>query len=250
MALADHIKRGFPILTTDKTGDSYEYQYRGLASVLDPLKPSVFATVGGYPVQSVKRIILDDPTWIDLVVTTYAPFVMTTVEQTDDQYPFNEIDQVQIEKPLRQHPDFIGFSADDWKAVTAWDAEIDTVARAAFEYYDRDSSGEVTAGPTALTGTSSSGQVAYATLRLLGVESFLDFAPVVRKTSRYNGNIPPSSADAGQKTSAPSYAPSGYEWLKTADRVSKAGLNAGFWLRQEEWMGARKILLDKDELFT
>lgn len=250
MALGDFLKHGFPIKEVDDTGVGYTYEYRGLASVLDPLTPSTFSSLNGDPVQSVYRKVTDHPDYIDLTIRTYTPFAGSTVEQTDNQYPYFEIDQVQIEKPLKQHPDFITFTAADWKAVLAWDAEIDTVARADFKYYVRDDAGEAVGASIALTGTSSTGQKAYATLRLLGVESFLDFSPVVRRTSRYNGNNPPSSADTGQKTSAPSYAPAGYEWLKTADRVSKAGLNAGFWIRQEEWLGARKVLLDKDDLFT
>lgn len=250
MALVDHLKYGYPIETKDDTGVARVYEYRALASVLDPLTPSTFSSIDSMPVQRTERKVLENPDWIDLTVYVYQPYAATTVEQTDNQYPFFEIDQVQNEKTLRQHPDFITFTAADWKAVLAWDAETDTVARADFKYYVRDAAGEAVGASVALTGTSSTGQKAYATLRLLGVESFLDFAPVVRRTSRYNGNNPPSSADTGQKVTAPSYAPAGYEWLKTADRVSKAGLNAGFWIRQEEWIGARKILLDKDDLFT
>lgn len=145
---------------------------------------------------------------------------------------------------------FISFAAADWAAITAWDNELDQELKASYQYYKRDADGRTAGSIQTLTGTTSTGQKAYAYLRLRGVESFLDFAPVVRRTSRYLGSSAPDSSDAGQKTDAPAYAPAGYQWLKTADRVSKQGTRGVEWIRQEEWTGARMVLLDKDSLFT
>jgi hypothetical protein len=42
--------------------------------------------------------------------------------------------------------------------------------------------------------------------------------------------------------------PIGYEWLKTADRsISQGGRKR--WQKIEEWTGAKKVLVDKDEIF-
>jgi hypothetical protein len=42
--------------------------------------------------------------------------------------------------------------------------------------------------------------------------------------------------------------PDGYEWRKSADRNVTAGKRTR-WEKQEEWLGAKKVLHDKDEIF-
>ena len=253
MPLIDYLRPDFPKVATDATGIRRTYLMRGPTATLQPLIPAINNTWSdGYKVTNTHREPIGTSSWSDVTVETLQAFEQAvTTQETSQEYPFWEIDQVQIEKSLLQHPRFISFSTADWAAVTAWEGEMDNALKAAFQYYLRDKDGAPTGTVQALTGTTSAGQKAFANLRLLGVESFLDFAPVVRKTSKYFGDAAPNSADAGQKTAdAPTYAPSGYEWLKTADRVSKQGLRGNEWLRQEEWTGARKVLVDKDSLFT
>lgn len=249
MALLDYLRPDYPKTTVDATGIRITYVMRGLKSVIDPLKVGIGSTFNGYRVERTNEDTLANSGYIDYTVEAYYTFPSSTTQQDDDQYPFYEIDQVQIEKSLKQHPAFIGFVAADWQAINAWENESDQALKAAYQYYLRDKDNVAGGSVQTLTGTTSTGQKAYAYLRLRGTESFLDFAPVVRRTTKYRGTNAPSSADAGQKTSAPSYAPSGYEWLKTADRVSKQGVKSIDWIRQEEWTGARKVLLDKDEIF-
>lgn len=249
MALLDYLRPDYPKTTVDATGVRITYVMRGLKSVIDPLKVGIGSTFNGYKVERTSEDTLANSGYIDYTVEAYYTFPSSTTQQDDDQYPFYEIDQVQIEKSLKQHPAFIGFDAADWQAINAWENESDQVLKAAYQYYLRDKDNVAAGSVQTLTGTTSTGQKAYAYLRLRGTESFLDFAPVVRRTTKYRGTNAPSSADAGQKTSAPSYAPSGYQWLKTADRVSKQGVKSIDWIRQEEWTGARKVLLDKDEIF-
>lgn len=250
MALIDYLRPDYPREQQDSTGIRKVYVMRGKRSVLEPLFLGIGAAFDGAFIDrtDIQNIATSDV--IDYTVETYLTFAQTTAEVTDDQYPFSEIDQVQIEKPLKQHPAFITFTSADWQAVNAWENENDMALKAAYQYFLRDKDSETVGSVLTLTGTSTAGQQAYARLRLLGTESFLDFAPVVRRTSRYRGSAAPSSADAGQKTTAPAYAPAGYEWLKTCDRVSKQGTKSIEWIRQEEWTGARKVLLDKDELFS
>lgn len=249
--ILDYLRPDYPQLVRDASGVRRVYALRGPTATITPLLPDIGDTwLDSNPVSSVGSSQIATSSFSDYTIETYKIDTKATAEKTDEQYPFWEIDQVQVEKSLMQHPSFIGFSAADVAAVTAWDAEADQTLRANFQYWHRDKDGLADGSILTLSGTMSTGQKAYAYLRIRGVESFLDFAPVVRRNSRYIGSAAPDSSDAGQKTTAPSYAPSGYEWLKTADRVSKSGARGVEWIRQEEWTGARKVLLDKDSLFT
>lgn len=245
------LRPDYPQLVRDSSGVRRVYALRGPTSTLTPLLPDIGDKwLDFYPVSDVRSVKVGTSDWSDYTIETYQVEAKVTAEKTDEQYPYWEIDQVQVEKHIKQHPAFIRFSPADWQAVNAWDVETDNVLRSASKYYLRDKDGLAVGSVVTLTGTTSTGQKAYAYLRLRGVDSFLDFAPVVRRNSRYIGSAAPDSLDAGQKTTAPAYAPAGYEWLKTADRISKTGSKGIEWIRQEEWTGARKVLLDKDSLFT
>lgn len=250
MALIDYLKPGYPTTRQDSSGFRKTYVFIGPKSEIDPLMLPVGFTYLGGKIESTDTQNIESTGFIEFTVVIYYLTAEAPTESTDDQYPFHEIDYVQIEKSIKQHPDFISFSSADWAAVNAWDAEIDHNLKSNYQYQMRDVDNKPTGTTLTLAGTTSAGQKAYAFLRLRGVESFLDFSPVVRKSSKYYGSSAPASSDAGQKTTAPTYAPSGYQWLKTADRISKQGTRGNEWLRQEEWTGARVVLLDKDELFT
>ncbi len=253
MALLDYLRPDYPTFDTDQVGTRATWNLRGLASVINPLLPAIGSTLayGGfnYIIEKVAAGPIDTSLYADYSIIGYYSQARSEVTVADEQYPFYSIDYVQVEKALKQHPAFAAFTAADWVAVNGWDNEIDTVAKTDLKYYPRDKDGNTTGAAVALTGTSTTGQIGYATLRLQGVESFLDFAPEVTLSTKYFSSDPPSAADAGQKVSAPSYAPSGYEWLKVMDRVQKQGIRSVFWLREEKWLGARKILLDKDDIF-
>lgn len=251
MALIDYLKPGYPTTTTDASGVSMTYVFVGQKAEIDPLRVNVGSTfLYGGKVNRTDVQYIESTGFIEYTVEVYFVATEATYESTDQQYPYFEIDYVQIEKNIKQHPDFITFTDADMVAINAWEAEVNQDFKSKYQYRLRDEENKPTGETLTLSGTTSAGQKAYAYLRLRGVESFLDFAPVVRRTSKYFGSSAPASSDAGQKTTAPTYAPSGYEWLKTADRINKQGTRGIEWLRQEEWTGARKVLLDKDELFT
>jgi hypothetical protein len=253
MALLDYLRPDYPKFVSAPEGTHAQWAVRGLAATINPLLPAIGSTMayGGfnYIIEKVTAEQIETSTVSDYLIEGYysVPKAQTTV--ADEQYPHYSIDYVQVEKSLKQHPEFAAFTAADWIAVTTWDAETDSAARAALQYYERDKDGVAINSAIALTGSATAGQIAYATLRLKGVESFLDFAPEVTLATKYFSSDPPSAADAGQKVSAPTYAPSGYEWLKTMDRVQKQGVRSICWIREEKWLGARKVLLDKDEIF-
>jgi len=139
-----------------------------------------------------------------------------------------------------------------WTSIDQWEKETDITAKANFQYYNRNKDGEAVGSLQTLSTTNvpDKDMQDYAKLRLKGVEAFLDAAPVARKTRRFRGWNAPSTGDAGQKIGGDPFTgvPSGYEWLKTVDRSSKQGYGTE-WLQQEEWTGARLILLDKDSIY-
>lgn len=237
-----------PESVEDTQGMRVTYRFRGPTTAMAGMRPIKGSIFDGRTVEQTFLVQIATSSWSNLTVITYKSVTLATTQVTDDQYPYFEIDEVQVEKSLKQHPAFTSLTPTDWKAIEWWEEETTSI-KASYQYHERDLNGNATGTTGTLTGTTTTGAMAFARLRLLGVESFLDFAPVVRQTTKYLGSTPPACADAGQKNSAPSYAPSGYQWLKTADRVSKQGVRANAWIRQEEWTGARTVLLDKDSLY-
>jgi hypothetical protein len=82
-----------------------------------------------------------------------------------------------------------------------------------------------------------------------GLEYWVDKAPVCRKTETYVGGPPPIST-AGQKENPigiPNQ-PTGYEWIRSADRSLRRG-SAGRWERTIEWLGADKVEADSTQIY-
>lgn len=128
-----------------------------------------------------------------------------------------EIEWVQLEKSITEHPYFTN-------ALTA-DAinQIVTAAEAGDPLPAFGGGG----GQTEATGL-------YNRLRQ-GVDSYLVFSPVVRKTTPLTDK--PTGQSAGSRE-APPETPSGtWEYLKTADRSVSPGQDSK-WERVEEWTGA------------
>jgi len=78
-------------------------------------------------------------------------------------------------------------------------------------------------------------------------------APVARRTRKYSGGPPASSADAGLKqtffTSFPGGNPdAALEWLNTGERGLRAA-GTRDWYQTTELAGATKILLDRENLY-
>lgn len=140
-----------------------------------------------------------------------------------------EIDYTILEKPLAQHPIY---STGGTKALTDDDRKkIETWKNAP--------------GTANYNANTANGKHFIDKLRL-GIESYIVGAPLVRKTTR--NTSPPSVSSVGTRsTGSPATgSPSGYQWLKTADRSIQQAPAAG-WERVEEWTGAK--LWDAD-LYT
>jgi len=247
---------GSPEDVNDTSGRALRYTYRGSSASLAANRPAVGDDWDGREVvrtsyQRVGRSNIYELT-VDARTESSAPSVIGSAQITNEEFPVLELDNETVEKSLRQHPAFAGFAAADWQAIDLWIAETDSDKRAAYQYWKRDASGNTTGTVQTLSATPDpdGSPQDFAALYLLGVTSFLDFAPVARKTSLYKGSTPPTTGDIGQKIGGDPFTgvPSGYEWVKRADRATKQG--RGFtWTRVEEWIGARAVLVDKDEIF-
>jgi hypothetical protein len=137
-----------------------------------------------------------------------------------------EIEMAQIEKPLLSHPKYAECAAE----VAAWRDGVDAVLHAAHKYIDED--GE----EAELTGDA----LEAAEKIEKGVESYLVFAPVIRKVTKSDDNLT-VGLDLGKKVPAPTMPSSisvagAWEWLKTKDNVTLDGDLLA--TRIEEWTGA------------
>jgi len=145
-----------------------------------------------------------------------------------------EVEWTVVSRPLLEHPEFrtsgtYALSATDGEKIATWE------------------NNKTSANRTALSAAAEK----YAKAVDLGIDTYDDFAPILSKTTTFT-NGPPSTSTAGAKEgSTPSgfpNAPTGYEWIKSADRAVKAG-KKNKWDRTEQWLGAKKIMVDKNSLY-
>ena len=150
------------------------------------------------------------------------------VDTDGDREIVYEAEMAQIEKPILAHPDFRAYSREIelWRAGSAGD-------RADLMFWDGDNH-------VALVGKARDA----AALLLKGIESYLVFAPVLRRTTKDpkkpRNAFPGIGGKCGKIVVPPAkarkLAAGKWDWLKTADRVQTA--SAGGSERVEEWTGA------------
>lgn len=149
-------------------------------------------------------------------------------EGDGDREIIYEVDMAQIEKPILSHKDFSAYAGQ----ILLWQ-ESDPATRAAFKYKDGDD-------VFALGGKALDA----AKLLRKGIENYLVFAPVLRRTTRSPKKARRSfsaiGAKAGKIVTPPSkltaLVSGSWQWLKTGDRVQSA--SSGGSERVEEWTGA------------
>lgn len=145
----------------------------------------------------------------------------------------HEVDWTTVNRPLIEHPkfgegEFYELFPDDYQAITVWEDDKSQ------SNYD----------------ALSSNAKKYADGINRGITTFDDYAPVASISTGYT-NGPPNSSSAGAKGNPPSgfpCLPTGYEWVKSADRSLRTG-RRNKWERSEQWIGAKKILVDKNNLY-
>jgi hypothetical protein len=163
-----------------------------------------------------------------------------------------EIEWVDVQRPLKEHPAFSdggpsALTKADLVELQAWEDEPDVDQKALYKFRPA-GLGFVQGGAPYYRELSDNAKL-YAKGRLLGIEYYIDKAPVARKSETYAGG-PPPEADAGQKQEPDGFdhLPLGYEWIRTADRGIRRGGQTR-WDRNIEWTGAKKVLIDRDEIF-
>lgn len=255
-AIVNYQVPGSPEDIKDVTGALKRFVYRKDSSTLTTNRPAAGDDWNGLEVRRTSLVQVGrSTTWeltVDAANDDAAPSTLGSAAVSNQEFPVLELDFEPVERSLRQHPGFSSFVEADFQALDLWIAETDSEQRRIFKYWKRDSEGAKTGTIQTLSTTISpvNTQQQFASLYLLGVETYTDYAPVARKTSLYKGTGKPTSADIGQVIVGDPFTgvPSGYTWLKRADRAVKQG--RGFtWTRVEEWIGAREILVDKDEIF-
>lgn len=154
---------------------------------------------------------------------------LDNLSTSDPEY---EVEWVEVQKDLLTHPRYNSggtkpLSDDDRTALEIWRNEPRWSLKKAFQY---DDNGTIR--------TLSSNAQDFAKKILAGTDSYVVYAPVVRKKS-YSITRPPTG-QCGTRQTPPALSgyPPGYQWIKTGDRRLYTG---GRWERYEEWTGVDRV---------
>lgn len=202
--------------------------YKGTATALKLAQPAKGAAVTGYDGYAVESSQLTpgkgDLAELELLLVA-APSVSggTVVPVViRDQY---SVDWMRIEKPIETAA-FLGDDEAQAAAAIVLDLWRNTepTLRAQYKYVDTGGAEQTLIDKPLLAAKKI----------LRGVESYLEFAPVVMRIRAYRGR--PTTGGCGLIEDPPEYAITGYQYLKTADRLNDPG--EGPIIRTEEWTGA------------
>lgn len=211
--IAIYEQAGSPHYTEDSGGGTITRTYQGPMEILLQNRPAIGATTseaGYYLVSSDCKPIT--PACIGELTLVYSNKNEYTWSNENPETVI-EVEWSQIEKPLATHPRYSSISQDDLKKVE-----------------------DILSGKLEATEVSGVRVQEYLEKRLRGVDSYLVFAPVVRKTSTTRNR--PGTGSCGQ-ISSPPIGVSGFQFLKTADSARQSSLTR-VWERSEEWTGADK----------
>ena len=211
---------GSPRYSYDKEGGRCSRVFRGGMDILQAMRPSV----GGRMADVSPDFLVVS---IDIYPTSTSEIgeMVVNLDNFSDESELNwvnnnapkeetiEIEWSQLDKPLAQAPVFKNLSPEDIKLAE------DIL------------SGKQTTD--ALEGKSDR-LLLYYEKRAKGQQTYLVFAPVVRRTSQSTSR---PSAGACGKINSPPVGVNGYQFIKTACRISKSKSNK-YWERSEEWLGA------------
>jgi hypothetical protein len=166
----------------------------------------------------------------------------------EEQQTIHEIEWVDVQRPLQEHPVFSSNGAfsltdTDLIKIRRWQDMTDATLKAQWKFYTDDDN-------SATEELSDNAQV-FAKGILKGIEYYVDKAPLLRKSTFYKNGPPPQ--DGGGTVESPGSFPgvsglSGYEWIRSADRSGQTGTEKD-WRRDQEWLGARKVWIDKDNIY-
>lgn len=253
MALSAYLRPGFPKFSETENSFKYSYEYRGLLADIEPDIPVIGDEDSDHEdfyVTNISTEPLENSLYIELTVET-------EMERQDDDEAdgtvisvTHEVEWAAVSRSMYEHPEFragglYALTDADITEIESWRNNPNAEYKAEFIFRE---DGDYTKPVTALDPALSANAQKFAQGILLGIESWDDFAPVLRKTSTYiNGG--PDETTAGEKE-VPTFPkkPDGYEFRKSADRSLKAGRKSR-WERTEEWMGAEKVLVDRKKIY-
>jgi hypothetical protein len=245
-------KPGFP--KTDNNDKSYQttIEYIGPLATLASAEPATNSAWGEYDgvVRSSNLSPIEGTDQAELTVICEFDYATPTNAPGEEKEVTLEVEWVMFQRSLFEHPEFTNggtYALDnqDYADIQAWINEQNPTLKAAYKYNELE-----------LTGSGTEAELSAAAkkfvdgLNILGEPgSYEDYAPVIRRTTTFLNGLPDES-DAGLKGEEPTFSgkPDGYEWRKSADRAIRAG-GQRRWERTEEWMGAIKVLIDRDTIF-
>ncbi len=247
--IAQYLRPGFPKETLDEGSYRNVFEYVGPSEELDNIV-EIGMKWGSYPGLVVYGAAepIDKTEYSILTVIVERKFDSADYDSAKQETNF-EIDWVSIQRPLIEHPKFrVGgggtyqLTETDIIELRAWEDGTDTEKKAEYKFKPKYELSDY------YQDLSTNAKM-YAKGVVLGIEYFNDKAPVARRTEAYAGGPPPES-NAGQKETPANFPglPSGYEWIREADRGLRRGGQTR-WNRDIEWLGAKKVLVDRDEVF-
>lgn len=213
---------GSPRYSYDKEGGRCTRVFRGSMSILEAMRPSVAGnmdgTYGNFRVTSVEIYPTSTSEIGEMVVnldnyTDESELNQGSEIESTQKEETIEIEWTQLDKPLAQAPFFKNLSPEDIQL--AEDVISGKQSKAALN----DKSDKLTT---------------YYEKRMRGQQTYLVFAPVVRRTMQTSSR--PTTGSCG-KIDSPPVGIGGFQFIKTTDRASKSTHNR-YWERTEEWLGA------------
>jgi len=222
-----------PVITLNKDGLTYVKTFTGPHAACVAAIPARGVNVTGVPsslsvdIAEVKKEAGGKGT---LTITlVYVPDPGLGDMAGSENTSIHEIEWAEVQRPLAQHKRFQTGGENplddgDWTDIDGWKAEPDQSLRKDFKYKDKTGT-EVTLGD---------GAQEFCKKLLRGQEIYNEYTPVARLTT--SSTTKPTTGACGTIVSSPSVEgfPSGYKWLKTADRACKRSKK---WERVQEWTG-------------
>lgn len=225
---------GVTVDYTDRLSAALEYQ--GPYELCLANRPARGAIMPGFAGMAVDRTVVrrsQAPGFGELSVYLSADTDDDT-EGTGD--PITEIYWLEVEKDLYEHDLFISLGRADRRRIELWKQQDDPTKYDSYTWERLSTTGAVLA-----TGTLSGSALAYAAKFAVGIDSFLFYTPVATLTT-FSRAKPSAVRVCGKRITGKPFAacPSGYTWLRTADRHTRSGRH-GKWQRTQTFTGGVNV---------
>jgi hypothetical protein len=249
-----YLKPGFPKKTDSEKSFRTSLEYVGPIDELEDEKPAIGTSWGTYPglVSTAKIDPLPGTDHATLKIDIDAFADQAEYPEVQAQEETYERDWQPFSRSLYEHPAFaIGqggaseLTSEDIVEIDLWKNEKNSDLKANYQFNMPNPGSSVKMFVKDLSNNAK----LFARGLELGQDTWEDYAPIIRRTTSYANGIA-SGADAGLKGGEPSFPgkPAGYEWRKSTDSGIRAG-GQSRWDQVEEWVGATKVLIDRENIF-